>query len=237
MKIHIAPGFGCRLVQAADSAFHHQFGGGQEYRGTTPKGGPKPVQLLFRLNLEDPGLPVRIEGIKWLPLFYAFQYDASRMGYRIRSDTEIEILKMETLEFTPGFPFADYPAFFPATPVGVVPIQYEEQRALALHGYLQRHLFPREALKAEDRAIIDKIGFEFTRIGRGHDLVQGYPRLPCPDSSCASSRYEFAMDTFATVWNEPIKGIDVWQSGGEPIQIIYQVCPDCAAIQTLNQCT
>jgi hypothetical protein len=78
--IEIKNGLGCRIVGAQTSEFGHQFGGGQEYRGTVPEGARKAVHLLFRLSLRDPLMPLQLEGVDWLPVFYSFQYDGCGMG-------------------------------------------------------------------------------------------------------------------------------------------------------------
>jgi hypothetical protein len=233
----IKAGFGCRIVRTPSSAYGHQFGGGQEYRGTVPPGGQTPIQLIFRLNLRDPLSPIQIDGLNWLPLFYPFQYNACGMGYRVLGELEIEILTIETIEVVEDFPFPNYPAAFPNVPVSLVPMTYEETKVLAFGEYLAKNLLWNE-LQDDDRAIIDSIGKECTRIGSAQSLVQGESRFrDCP-AKCR--HYLNSLRPFCTIWNEPIKGMDVWQTDSEPIQIIqiiHQVCSNCGAIQTENQCT
>lgn len=227
-------GFGCRIVRASSSVHGHQFGGGQNYRGAIPSGGDVPVQLLFRLNLRDPMSPIHINGVDWLPLFYSFQYDACAMGYRILGDFEIEILSVETTEMVEDFPYSQYPAAFPEVPVELVQMTYEETKVLAFGEYLAKHL-PGIELQETDRAILDSMGRKCARIGGAQVLVQEMPRFrDCP-AKCR--HYLNSLRPFCTIWNEPIQGVDVWQAGGEPIQIVYQVCSECGAIQTENQCT
>lgn len=232
-------GFGCRIVKTESSAYGHTFGGEPGYRGTIPAGGSKAVHLLFRLNLRDSLMPIRLGDLQWLPLFYPFHYDACGMGYRVVSETEIKILMIETTtQSVSDFPYADYPDSFPLAPVDLAPISYDEVKALALREFRDRHsLFSK--IRQEDQDVIRTLAAECTRIGLVQPLIQDWPRLKrCPDPLCMAHKEGWPQPVlFCTVWNEPIEGVDVWHADGEPIQILYQVCIDCGSILTHNQCT
>jgi hypothetical protein len=236
--VKIERNFGCRVVEANTSDYGHHFGGGEQYSGTTPDGGVCPVHLLFEFNVHDPTFPISVAGLSWLPLFFAFQYDGRPMSYLVHPDYAIEMLEVASSQYTPDFPYRGYPSSFLTKPVELVPITYEEQRALSLHRRLFENALCPCGLQPDDRHIIERIGTEFTRIGGYHDLLQGVTDVGCPNQGCELANYKYpVMETFASMWSEPITGIDVWNSGGEPIQIIYQICPECAAIRTFNLCT
>jgi len=237
MRTIIKPGFGSRAVGAKAASFGHSFGGGQNYRGTRPRKTKGAVHLLFRFNLRDPAAPIRWNGPKWLPLFYCFQYDGCPIGYKVISNWQIEILELDYSRYTKDFPYQDYPEYFREVPVSLKPIRYEEQRAEVFANHLRQHGVYKGVLKGRDEAIVESVGLEFTKIGGLHDLLQDLTSTKCPDRQCANHKSAFGMQVFATIWNEPLKGIDIWQSQGEPILIVYQICTRCGAIYALNQCT
>jgi len=157
------------------------------------------------------------------------------MGYRVVGESEIQILMIESTEIISDIPYAGFPEYFAPVPVKLVPIDHEEMKALALKEFSERHGLDTD-LRDEDRAHIRSLGAECTRIGRTHSFLQDWPRLrSCPDPNCSSRKEGWPSPvTFCTVWNEPIEGVDVWQFDGV-VQIIYQVCMVCGAIQAHNQ--
>src|SRR5713226_4961082 len=108
--VDISYDFGCKLVRGNPGSYTHTFGGDLRYDGAVPEGCPVPVHLLFRLDLTDPVLPIRIDSeYRFLPLFCAFSYDGSPMSYRVRSDDEIEILGLDFDVYLPDCPYAGFP--------------------------------------------------------------------------------------------------------------------------------
>ena len=77
------------------------------------------VQFVRSDLAEDPLVPVRIPRVRYLPLYYSFVYNAGAVGYQVVSDTEINILYLETTKVEPNFPYENYPAAFPETPVSL----------------------------------------------------------------------------------------------------------------------
>ena len=236
-RAKIQQSFGCRIRQVNESTYGHSFGGAFGYTGSVPKNGLTSVQLILRLNLKDPTSPLSIEGVDWLPLFYPFQYDTPSMAYRVISASAIEILELDGTKYVADFPYSGYPMSFPKTPVQLLPMTYEQERAVMFLSHLRRHLFWLEALSEEDRQLVKSVGTNVSKIGICHSFLQEEPLNYCPNDQCELSREFSRLETFATVWNEPVQGFDLWQSGGEEIQIIYQICPRCATIVTMNQCS
>ena len=65
------------------------------------------------LDLTDPKLALKIPGVRWLALYNAFQYDSSKIQYRIVSDSEVQIVYQERMHYTPDFPYEHFPEHLP----------------------------------------------------------------------------------------------------------------------------
>jgi hypothetical protein len=228
--------FGCRIVASKKSLYGHCFGGENTYEGTIPPGSTQPVHLLFRLSTKDPLMPLVTKGSQWLPVFYAIQFGGSPMAYRVVSDSVIEIIWIQQDTYEPDFPSPNYPRSFPLVPVELIQTSYEELRASVFVSYLARHgLWGK--LAANDKQILDGIGgAEISRIGVCHDYLQHKPNVACPNPTCQRGRDGFTMGTFLTIWDEPVKGIDIWDGGGQPVELVYQFCRECGTIMAGSQC-
>lgn len=117
-----------RVVPYVGDSFHHRFSGPPVHRGVKPHRNGQPLHLLYNFDCEDPLVPIRVAGVRHLPLYYCFPYNAGAVGYRVKSDTEIEILYMETKEVMPHFPYEDYPDEFPEVRVSLMPISYDDTK-------------------------------------------------------------------------------------------------------------
>lgn len=70
----------------------HRFGGLARHRGILPEGCKRPLVLLHDFDMSDPVLRfLTIPGVSRLPLYYPF-FQQPYVGYRVISDTEIQIL-------------------------------------------------------------------------------------------------------------------------------------------------
>ncbi|GDY21705.1 hypothetical protein LBMAG56_30520 [Verrucomicrobiota bacterium] len=225
-----------RVVEGADQRFRHVFGGPAKHKGVTPKGCKQPLHHLYTFDTADPAFPVQIPGIRFLPLYYSFPYNAGACGYRIKTETEIEVLYMETKKVERDFPYPDYPSQFPKLRVHLAPISYEQHKSLVF--YLEAGI---EALSDADRKFIAKdCRYPFTQLGGIHRMWQDIPEVACPNPLCEYSKYECFMDVFAVVWNEPHPGIFLWDretAAGCDVQVIFQICPKCYSIHACNRCT
>jgi hypothetical protein len=236
-----------RVVEGADEQFFHVFGGPRQHKGATPQGCEVPLHLLYTFDTTDPTFALQIPGIRYLPLYYSFMHNAGACGYRIKSETEIEVLYMETKKVQRGFPYEHYSSEFPERRVRLVPISYEQHKTLVF--YLEAGV---EALSAEDRKlIVDEFHYPFTQIGGVHRMWQDIPEVACPNSSCANSKHSCFMEVFAVIWNQPHKGVFLWEKPEKKryqwqkddeddfcdVQVIFQVCPKCYSIHVCNRCT
>lgn len=224
-----------RVAEGADSRFTHVFGGPRKHKGTTPRGCKAPLHLLYTFDITDPAFPVKIPGIRRLPLYYSFTYNAGACGYRVKSDIEIEVLYMETKEVEPDFPYEDYPSEFPERRVRLHPISYNEHKTLVFSIEAGK-----EALSETDRKLIfDRFRYPFTQLGGIHSMWQGIPSVQCPNRACKYSQYDCFMDVFAVVWNQPHNGVFPWdtdESMDDSIQVIFQICRKCHSIHACNRC-
>lgn len=225
-----------RVVEGTDQQFRHVFGGPAKHQGVVPKGCELPLHLVYTFDTADPAFPLEIPGIRFLPLYYSFPYNAGACGYRVKSETEIEVLYMETKKVERDFPYADYPSQFPERSVRLMSISYEQYKSLVF--YLGAG---REALSDADRKLIlEDYRYPFTQLGGLHHLWQGIPEVACPNPSCEYSKYKCFMKVFAVVWNEPHSGVFLWDAetaDGCDVQVIFQICPKCCAIHACNRCT
>src|SRR5262249_32437184 len=108
--------------------FGHTFGGPPRHKGIVPRRGKQPVHLVYCLNTADRKVGVKIPGVRWLPLYHGFVYDWCGLGYRVVSDTAIEILHMETLDIPEDFPYENYPSVFPLFPVSVCETTFDASK-------------------------------------------------------------------------------------------------------------
>jgi hypothetical protein len=226
-----------RVVEGNDDVFRHVFGGKPNHKGITPKGCSLPLHLLYTFDTADPAFPLQIPGIRSLPLYYCFPYNAGACGYRVKSDTEIEVLYMETKSVEQDFPYTNYPSVFPERPVRLVPISYDHHKSLVF--YFETD--DKNALSDADKHLIfQEYQYPFTQLGGIHRMSQGVPNVACPNPSCEYKDYRGAMDVFAVVWNQPHSGVFLWDDETADdcdVQVIFQICRKCYSIHACNRCT
>jgi hypothetical protein len=235
-----------RVIEGTDERFRHIFGGPRRHEGTTPRGCEMPLHFLYAFDTTDPAFPLQLPGMRYLPLYYSFPYNAGACGYRVKSETEIEVLYMETKELERDFPYENYPSEFPERRVRLAPISYEQHKILVF--YLEAG---EKALSDEDRRlIIEEYHYPFTQLGGIHRMWQDVPSVACPNPACSNSKHSCFMKVFAVVWNQPHKGVFLWEMPQEKryswqvvgddscdTQVIFQVCPKCFSIHACNRCT
>lgn len=66
-----------QVASGGPHEFLHSFGGPPKHEGVVFHGCEKPLHLLYTFDLSDSRVSVRLPGIRWLPLYYAFAYNAS----------------------------------------------------------------------------------------------------------------------------------------------------------------
>jgi hypothetical protein len=227
-----------RLIPGETSAYGHSFGGPAMHKGAHFGDAQRPLQLLYCLNLSDPALDINRpdEDVDVLPLYYGFQFDGCRFGYLTTSNDSIRVFS-DKQAFIRDFPYPEYPAVFPKTPVRIEPLAYDDIKTLIMaHVLYQEGDWSFTRMSDADRNLLMGWGYPFTQVGDFHRLTQGSPDSPCPNPSCNSYGRRGAMKVFATVWNRPIPGLSLWGDEGDFVELVYEQCHDCGAIGVSNQC-
>jgi hypothetical protein len=220
-----------RALEGACGRFRHTFGGELEHP-VFPPGGKAPCHLLYTIDTDDPLFPVKIDGVRMLPLIYCQQYNAAAMGYRVTGNG-IEIDYIESLEWMDDFPYDHYPSSFPRRDIRLEKI--EDEGARLLNRYIDAYARDWDTTEACEKDL-KSLGYPFTQFGGRHMMWQDIPDVVCP--ACNGS----SMGVFGVVWNVPVKGVYLWDDDPEyrednDVQIIYQICSDCSAIHVCNRCT
>ena len=85
--------FGDNRIATASSGpskYGHTFGGPHDRKGTSREDcNGILIHLLHRFDLTDSAIPVAIPGIRWLPLYYCFDFRVNHLGYQLLSDEEL----------------------------------------------------------------------------------------------------------------------------------------------------
>lgn len=233
------------VVPGKAGVYGHRFGGPAFHDGAIPKGQAKPLELLYVFDCNDPLVPVGVPGVRHLPLYYGFHYDAAGLGYRVVSDQRIEILYQERDVYCADFPFDNFVAEFPQVPVSLEAIDSQDYRLLQRYIEIesQEYGVRTDRLSAQDELRMKELGHPFTQLGGRQLMMQGIPEVKCPDDSCPNHKVEDALEVFAVVWDQPVRGVYLWDDetdpekrGDEWSQLIFQICPRCRAIHVCNRC-
>lgn len=218
-----------QVANGGPHGFLHSFGGPPKHEGAVFHGCDKPLQLLYTFDLSDSRVPVRLPGIRWLPLYYAFIYDASPIYYRIASDQQVVIVRQEETQWTDGFPYSDLPDAFPFRWAEVSDLRPLEDVIKAANG---EELW-KEMLEEDAQAGIENDSNDLIALASG--LWQGAPKTECINPDCEKQ----TMNVLAVVYHDDVDGVSFWGPSGdeEGIQIVYEICPLCAMLRATNQCT
>src|SRR5262249_12059785 len=124
--------FGDYTVATASSGhsrYGHTFGGPHDRAGTAREDCDGIlIHLLHRLNLDDPAIPIAIPGIRWLPLYYCFDFRANELGYRLTSDGAMVTFfptDDPNVSDRESWPDEDYPPAFPKSEIKIAPFDYD----------------------------------------------------------------------------------------------------------------
>lgn len=232
------------------SPFRHKFGAAADYAGLTKYQRQPPVHLLFRLNTADPAVGVTLAGVQWLPLLCAIRYLACDLGYRVLSDSRVKILHQTEKKAQTVYPYEDYPEKLPPKSLAFREGSYNPRTIkdglnyAGVFGYeaLSAKQYSRLLRRVEKERLPEMLGWEsaeaYLEQGNSSPFVQGRPIEDCPDQSCINHGKESSLRTLAIFEEEGKQEIrKLWGPAGENAQIIWQICPICAAIRATNQCT
>jgi hypothetical protein len=233
----VQPRHVARVVACKKSRYGHFFGGEALHEGARFKGAKTPLHLVYCFNLSDPALDAikRPKGLKWFPLYHGFQFDGCRFGYLVESEDRIRVFSGPQ-KFAADFPYDDYPEVFPRVPVRAELLGYEAQKTLTLANLLVSS--GDEDLRGVSKRDRDRLWswhYPFTQVGGFHRFIQGPPGTHCPNPSCRF--HGQTMEVLATVWNEPVPGVNLWiEEGGDYVELVYEQCDTCGTVWVSNQC-
>ncbi len=240
-------------VGGGSGAFAHTFGGPSDRVGASPaECGGRRIHLLFRLDLSDPAVPIALPGVRFLPLYYCFDFRVNELGYRLTTDGAMTTYFPENEPNVSGheqWPADDYPAEFPRSPARVEPVRYDPADpadAAAFAG-----VFGVGGLSPENRADFGARAAEFAELfgfdppGTDDELAellpapfaQSRPSGRCPNPDCDAHRSGERLRSIALVSGEPVPGVRPWGDHGAGVQVVFESCPHCHAVLATNQAT
>jgi hypothetical protein len=233
------------------SPYGHSFGGSADYAGLAAFKRQPPVHLLLRLNMEDTAVTLSLPGIRWLPLLCAIRYGACDLGYRVVSDSEVKIFAQKETKAWKKFPFDGFPEKLPVEPVVLWEQAYEPgdpMEALRFAGvfgldHLTSDQFSAVAAFVVEEGLFDpsfmdqETPEEYVREGNCLPFVQGKPSDDCPDPACPNHGQIGSLRILAIFEEDENRIRQLWGPNCGSLQILYQTCPTCGAIRTINQCT
>jgi hypothetical protein len=166
----------------------------------------------------------------------------------VRSDGAVEWLRQDEPDPWAGFPSSDYPERLPVRPVALVEVGYDPQSVTdvlgcgAVFGY--DHVSPAVRAQAGQEAFAtaelygaDVSGPDEALAGIASPFTQGRPVEDCPDRGCANHGRPSSLRTLA-IFEEGRPGYrELWGPSCDDLQIAWQICPLCGAVQATNQCT
>ena len=232
-----------RAVEGKNRKYQHTFGGQLE-NTVIPPGGEEPCHLLYTLDTSDPLSTIHIEGVRFVPLIYCQQYDASSMAYRVeRSGIEVDYIARPQL-WDEDFPYRDYPAKFPRREIKLEALDAGVLDHIDICLYWEDHLNEQTEAEMELHSasydFLRSIGYPFTQFGGKHSMPQTIPDVSCRNPTCQVK--DGTMDVFLVVWHNPVEGVYLWDDDEKyrdypTAQIIYQVCSECQSIHVCNRKT
>lgn len=229
--------------------YGHTFGGPHDRKGTSRKDCRGIlIHLLHRFDLADPAIPVSIPGIRWLPLYYCFDFRANDLGYRLVSDGALVTYFPKNdpnVSTSEEWPHDDYPTEFPQSSIKIAREDYDPTDLE--DAYFWAGVFGIDKLSKRDHAAARKraaklatgLGFaapkteeEYAEALSG-PFTQGKPNAACLNPKCAGSKQGGSLVPFALMSPEPLPGIRPYGDAG--VQLLFQICPRCSTIRASNQ--
>ncbi len=234
---------------AGTGEFAHTFGGEPDRDDARPDctHGIR-LHLLYRFDLTDPLVPIAVPGLKWLPLYYVFDFRANEVGYTLHSDASMTTYfptDDENVSSDESWPSDDFPMVFPSHSIELAAHSFDPKNlddAAQWAGVFGiRHLADDQLaeLKRLIDAHCDEIGDYPPEGDDFYDylcspLWQGTPNNCCINPGCENNSKPQSLNVLALVPHDPIPGLEIW--GGAYVQTIFEICPLCYTIRSSNQC-
>lgn len=205
--------FALQQVPLTESEFQHQLFGPSGLQHADCPNCQRPFTHFARIDTADPRLSLPSALGAFCHALYCWRcgLSADELHYRVRSGS-LELLQYEQCWMPEGFPYEDYPEYFPSAGVRLRAVA-DEERAAAIRW--------NEGNLVDERAIpglLDShvIGGEFAVVGD----------LPDSSPSCRSCGSE--MELFLRIGNsctDP-RGLH----GNDFVQVLYWCCGDCGTL-------
>ncbi len=209
------------------------------------------IHLLHRLDLSDPSIPLTIPGIRWLPLYYCFDFRANVLGYRLLSDQQLVTFFPEddpNVTTDESWPDDDYPLEFPKSSIEITAYGYDPtdladaSQWAGVFGIGKLSTSDQAAAKKRVAEQAEGLGFYAPETEEQFDAAlcspfpQGKPVGPCPNPKCFSRSKKSSLTTIALMPAEPVEGVQTFGRLGSGVQLIFLMCPACHTIRVSNQC-
>lgn len=239
-------------ASSGQSRYGHTFGGPHDRKGTSREECDGIwIHLLHRLNLEDPAIPIVIPGVRWLPLYYCFDFRANDLGYRLLSEESLTTFFPDDdpdVTNREEWPDEGYPSEFPSSPIKIEAHDYDP--ANLEDAYAWAGIFGIDKLSRADRSAVkkrvseemDSYGFtppetekEFQE-ALSRPFMQSKPNRRCLNPGCPNRKRKGQLSTIALLPAEPVKGVYTFGRWGGGVQLIVQMCRKCHTIRVSNQC-
>ena len=106
---------------AGSSSYGHTFGGPVDRSDALPdKTNGIRLHMLHRFDMNDPLMPIQLPGLRWLPLYYVFDFRANEVGYQLTSDSKMITFFSDNepnISDAESWPADDFPLEFSSHPI------------------------------------------------------------------------------------------------------------------------
>jgi hypothetical protein len=234
------------------SKYGHSFGGPHDRKGTSREDcNGILIHLLHRLDLTDPAIPFTIPGVRWLPLYYCFDFRANDLGYRLISGERLVTFfptDDPNVSNEESWPDDDYPPEFPKSSIKIAAYEYDPTdlddayRWAGVFGIGKLAKRDQAAAKKRVAELAEGLGLYAPETAKEFDEAlsspfrQGKPNSPCLNPKCVNRHKKGQLTPIALLPAEPVKGIHTFGRWGGGVQLIFRMCPKCYTIRVSNQC-
>jgi hypothetical protein len=216
VKIFQQSGYWPLFVTGSNLYYQHTLCGEHAVQGAISPNSGRPLLRYFALDLRDDRLGLGAFSTRRLDLFFAWTCEISRdvFTYRIQRENRVEILHYRQGAAYSDFPYANYPAYFPARLFELRKITPEEQKTIAAVN--RRRLKP--STIHDDRPDLVRPLHQFC----GEPYLVNSPReVTCP--VCQGE-----MPIYASASDETMSERGFVQSNF--VQVLFHLCASCAVV-------
>jgi hypothetical protein len=216
IEIFQQTGYWPLFVTGSNLYYRHTLCGEHAVQGAISPNSGKPLLRYFALDLRDDRLGLSFFATRRLDLFFAWTCQISRdvLTYRIEGDERIQVLHYGQGRAYSDFPYANYPAYFPARLFELRKISPSEQRTITAVN--RRRVRPTTV--NDDRP--DLVRPQHQVCGEPY-LVNSPREITCP--VCQGE-----MPIYASASDETMSERGFVQSNF--VQVLFHLCASCAVV-------